>query len=77
MSKGRRIREERENGTRKPNGTYWNEIKPGMMMIVPPFWQVQQGRQPIVLPIPPNKRFKGKAMNFHGNRLNTDRGMMR
>ena len=64
MSKGRRIREERIAGTRKPNGTHWNEIKCGMILIIPTFKRTQRGGNPFMLPIPPERRFSNIDRNI-------------
>lgn len=58
MSKGNRLYWERQRGERKPNGVHWNEIQPGMMLMIPSWRQVQAGASPLMLPVPPKNRFK-------------------
>ena len=62
MGKGKRIRAERAAGIRKPNGTRWNNIPTGMMLVIPTFAQVQMGMSPHVIPVPERRKNK-KASN--------------
>ena len=57
MGKGARLRRERKAGTRKPNGQRWDEIQPGMMMIIPKWVMIQKGASPMMVP---GGSYKGK-----------------
>lgn len=50
MGKAARIKRERAAGTRKPNGQYWNEIKPGFKLVVPTLSLVDRGATPQLVP---------------------------
>lgn len=57
MSKGRRIRMERLMGLRQPNGRRWDNIKPGMMMVIPNWARVKAGHTPTMIPMSEKARF--------------------
>jgi hypothetical protein len=58
MGKKARIKRERAEGKRKPNGKRWNDIQPGFTLIIPTFDQVKRGATPVMIPTPNKKRGK-------------------
>lgn len=58
MSKGARLKMERELGTRKPNGQRWNQIPNGMRLTIPSYAMVKMGNSPFVIPLSIKQRLK-------------------
>jgi hypothetical protein len=57
MGKGARLRRERAEGLRSPNNSRWDEIQPGMLMVIPKWRQIKMGATPMMIP---GGKLKGK-----------------